>query len=310
MFFKRVARMLLTVAASVTLGWPGQIFAGPVILGGDDLTDHGSRSATGQNLEGWLYIEKAIGNLNTNQTRPGTLTTTIAALGSSNPGAGVYPASNAGGAINSAANVLGLSVSFFDTAAGINSFFTNLSAGTVNPAILWLAGTGAINNLDSAEGAALTANAAAINNFVASGGGLMAHGSGTAAYGWLSALLPGIVENNGACNSTGATLTAAGNAAFPGLSNANIDANAGPCHSSFTGNLGGLSVLALDGNGLNYIIGTGQGGLIQCGTPGQPVCPPPPGTNGGAVPEPGTVLLLGSGLFGLAAWRRRFQRQR
>lgn len=309
MSFKRVARTLLTVAASITLGWPGQLVAGPVILGGDDLTDHGSRSATGQNLEGWLYIEKAIGNLNANQTRPGTLTTTIAALGSSNPGAGVYPGSNAGGAISSAANVLGLSVSFHDTAAGINSFFSNLASGTVNPAILWLAGTDASNDLDSAEGAALTANAAAINNFVASGGGLMAHGSGTAAYGWLSALLPG-VSNVGGCNSTGATLTAAGVAAFPGLSNANIDGNAGPCHSNFTGNLGGLSVLATDGAGLNYIIGTGQGGLIQCGTPGQPACPPPPGTNGGVVPEPGTVMLLGSGLLGLAAWRKRFLRQR
>lgn len=297
------------MASLLTLAWPGQLLAGPVILGGDDLTDHGSRSATGQNLEGWLYIEKAIGNLNTNQTRPGAITTTIAALGSSNPGAGVYPTSNAGGAISSAANVLGLSVSFFDTAAGINSFFTNLASGTVNPAILWLAGTDASNNLDSAEGAALTANAAAINNFVASGGGLMSHGSGSVAYGWLSALLPG-VSNVSGCNSTGATLTAAGIAAFPGLSNANIDANAGPCHSHFTGNLGGLSVLATDGAGLNYIIGTGQGGLIQCGIPGQPACPPPPGSNGGAVPEPGTIMLLGSGLFGLAIWRKRFHPHR
>lgn len=308
MRYKRASRSLLILAASVALGWPGQIFAGPVILGGDDLTDHGSRSAAGQNLEGWLYIEKAIGNLNTNQTRPGTLTTTIAALGSSNPGAGVYPSANAGGAISSAANVLGLSVSFHDTAAGINSFFSNLAAGTVNPAILWLAGTDATNNLDSAEGAALTANAAAINNFVASGGGLMAHGSGTAAYGWLSALLPG-VSNVSGCNSTGATLTTAGIAALPGLSNANIDANAGPCHSNFTGNLGGLSVLALDGDGRNYIIGTGQGGLIQCGVPGQPPCPPPPGGNGNVIPEPGTAMLFASGLFGLAAWRKRFQRQ-
>src|SRR5687768_11649474 len=101
MRYKRASRSLLILAASVALGWPGQIFAGPAILGGDDLTDHGSRSAAGQNLEGWLYNGNAIGNLNTNPTRPGTLTTTIAAaLGSSNPGAGVYPSANAGGAIS------------------------------------------------------------------------------------------------------------------------------------------------------------------------------------------------------------------
>ena len=50
----------LTVGLSTpraTLAAPG----GPVILGGDDLTDHGSRDTTANtNLAGWLYLEKAI----------------------------------------------------------------------------------------------------------------------------------------------------------------------------------------------------------------------------------------------------------
>jgi hypothetical protein len=138
---------------------------------------------------------------------------------------------------------------------------------------------------------------------VANGGGLMAHGSGSTAYGWLTALLPGLTETGG-CNSAGATLTAAGNAAFPGLSNSDVNSNAGPCHSHFEGALGGLVTLALDGSNpaLSYIIGTGAGGLIVCGQPGQPACPPPPGT-GGVIPEPASLLLLGSGLTALAGWR-------
>ena len=38
--------------------------AGPIILGGDDLTDHGSRDAPGTTLfDGWLYIQRALENI-------------------------------------------------------------------------------------------------------------------------------------------------------------------------------------------------------------------------------------------------------
>lgn len=263
-------------------------WAGPVILGGDDLTDHGSRDVTDTfNIEGWLYIEKAISGLLSQVTRSGPFTTSIAALGSSDPGAGVYPASNAGGAINSVADILGESVTFHNLSGGITTFFTNLAAGTVNPEVIWLAGTGADNDLSTAEGAVLTANASALSSFVASGGGLMAHGFGSVAYGWLTALLPGLSEVSG-CTATGATLTSAGTAAFPGLSNSDIDNNAGPCHSHFEGDLGGLSVLATDGEGFNFIIGGGGGTTFET-----------------IIPEPSSMVLFGLGLVGLASSRFR-----
>ena len=287
-------KWLQKIGAVVGIALASQAWAGPIILGGDDLTDHGSRTATG-NQNGWLYIQLAINNLLGTQTRSGALTTDIVALGSAaNP---TFDSSNAGGAIGSAANVLGKTVSFYDGDTAINQFFADLAAGTVNPGVIWLAGTGAQNDLDTSEGAALTSNAAAINTFVTSGGGVMSHGSGDTAYGWLSALLPGISEIGG-CSSGGATLTAAGNAAFPGLTNANVDSNAGPCHSHFEGNFGGLTTLALDGNRLSYIIGGGAGTIIQCGLAGQPPC---------KTPEPEVFHLLGIGLLGMVlGLRRRF----
>ena len=287
---RMVAGALLTCASGLAL-------AGPVILGGDDLTDHGSRSG-GANLEGWLYIQKAVGNILSSSTRGGAITTDIVALGSA--ANATFSSGNAGGAIGSAADVLGKTVTFIDGAAAIDQFFLDLAAGLINPDMLWIAGTGAANDLDASEGLALSGNAAAINAFGASGGGIMSHGSGTIAYGWLSALLPGLTEVSG-CNSSGATLTAAGNAAFPGLSNSDVASNAGPCHSHFTGDFGGLTTLAFDGLGRSYIIGGGAGTVIRCGGPGEPPCP---------TPEPDSLPLVALAGVGLLAqqWRRRTHR--
>ncbi|MCE9551189.1 MAG: IPTL-CTERM sorting domain-containing protein [Betaproteobacteria bacterium] len=237
--------------------WVLPASAGPIILGGDDLTDHGSATSIGVgNAQGWLYIQRAITNIlspGSNITRSGHIPGRIAALGAAPSGA---LSGDAGAAIGSAAAAAGFTVDYYDGAAAINAFFAGLANNTVpNPAMLWIAGTGAANNLDSAEGAALTANAAAISAFVGSGGGLMAHGSGVDAYGWLTALLPGLTEDP-ACTTNG-VLTPAGVAAFPGLTNSDI--SAGPCHSSFSGTLGGLQVLANDTNGLHFILGGGAG---------------------------------------------------
>lgn len=293
-FSLRAIRVKLWPAISLmlfSLFWVLPACAGPVILGGDDLTDHGSVSG-GVNQLGWLYIEKAVGNilnLPGNITRPGN-NGRIAALGST---ASSATSSDAGAAIGSAAAALGKSVDYYDGAAAINQFFTDLASGAVNPAMLWIAGTGASNDLDSTEGAALTANAAAIAAFVNSGGGLMAHGSGADAYGWLPVVIPGLTNVSG-CSTTGATLTPAGQAAFPGLTVADI--TAGPCHSNFQGNLGSLQALALDGAGLNFIIGGGAAAALGPAGPAAPI--PTLGEWG--------ILIMASllGLLGMSAFRK------
>ena len=204
---------------------------GPVILGGDDLTDHGRRDpTTGANQEGWLYMQRALENIRPNVRRAND--NSVAALGSSETGGG------AGSAIKSAATAAGLTVTYHNGGPNITAFFTSLRAGAARPAIIWISGNGAGNDLndDPTEALALQANATAIADFVNSGGGLLSHGT---EYGWLSALLPGATAVNSGGGSL--ALTPEGSAAFPGLTNADI--NSGPWHNHFEGNFGGLGVL-------------------------------------------------------------------
>ena len=115
------------VAAALTASFLGAS-AGPVILGGDDLSEHGSRNGVGSNLEGWLHIEKAVSNILTGVTRAGVMNYDVVALGAAaNP---AFTASNAGGAIGSAADVLGKTVLYVDGAAAISQFFVDLGLGS------------------------------------------------------------------------------------------------------------------------------------------------------------------------------------
>ena len=81
---------------------------GPVVIGGDDLTQHGSRSF-GVNQKGWLYIEKALRHIDGCITKEGPFSPVVAALGAADVGCpfGAFqfscPTFDAGSAVGSAA---------------------------------------------------------------------------------------------------------------------------------------------------------------------------------------------------------------
>src|SRR5687767_11369193 len=175
----------------VALAVPGTAAAGPVILGGDDLTQHGQADSAGAPQQGWIYMERALANIAPKVTRPND--NTVAALGSA--AAPATEGANAGAGVGLAAGRLGLGITYYDGDAAINDFFNKLRAGQTRPKIIWLAGSEAENDFSESGGctgtemAALTANAAALDQYVSTGGGLMSHG---VCYQWASALLPGL----------------------------------------------------------------------------------------------------------------------
>lgn len=122
-------------------------------------------------------------------------------------------------------------IDFYTTDAQINLFFSS-TINTETPALVWIP-----DNWSRAASTEtiFTTNAEKIADFVNSGGGLFAN-FGT--YGWLTALLPSAVYNNGGCNG-GPEATADGIADFA-LNNTIVAA----CwHGYFTGGVGTLKTL-------------------------------------------------------------------
>jgi hypothetical protein len=231
----------LLLACLILGAGAGQAVAGPVILGGDDLTQHGQVNSAGEPQLGWLYIQRALANISPNVTRPND--NSVAALGSSP--AAPTESGDAGAGIGVAAPRAGLGVNYYDGAPAINDFFAKLRAGQLRPRIIWLSGTEATNDLGSCSGTeneAVAKNAALIDDFVSNGGGLMSHGT---CYTWVTSLLPGL-QTVDSGSSDDLYFTPEGLAAFPGLTLEDI--NAGPWHNHFQGNFGGLQVLVRSRN--------------------------------------------------------------
>ena len=269
--------LVASIAASLFVGTAN---AGVFILDGTDSDDHGSVSGTTNN-NGWFYIQSALQNIASSASLTRTQTV-IAVLGAS--------AGNAQNAVTSAVNngtLFGTHTLLFLNDAQISGFFANTNAAGSNSTdarILYIPSDDVSGGISASEETLLTANAALIDGFLGSGGGLFSQGH---SYGWLGALITGATVVSGGGDTSALTLTAAGNANFPGLTNAQL--STGPWHYDFA-NFGAIPVLATgvrSGRSVPVIIGGSGGSITQ-----------PPST--GAVPEPGTwaMMLLGFGFVG------------
>ena len=201
---------------------------GPIVLDGMDPVCH---AGMGENTD--QYIAKVVKSVYDQSTMPGN-SGKIAILGT--PSAG-----SAGGCGGNWSTLLSTkfltqfttqpSVEFISTSSELTTFFsTGITSNP--PRMLWIPDdwgrSGTINSL-------FTSNAEKIADFVNSGGGIFSNYN---PYGWLTALLPSAVFNNGGCNG-GPEATADGTSDF-GLTNTMVAA----CwHGYFTGNVGTLKTL-------------------------------------------------------------------
>lgn len=196
---------------------------GPIVLDGMDPVCHSGYESTGQ------YIARVLKKVHDGANNPNNGHIAILGSNAGNNSCGASWATKITEYTSefSTAPV----VDFYTTTAAINTFFSS-TITSAQPAMIWIPDNW---SRSGATEAIFTSNAEKIADFVNSGGGLFAN-NGT--YGWLTALLPNAVFNNGGCNG-GPEATTDGISDFS-LNNTIVAA----CwHGYFTGNVGTLKTL-------------------------------------------------------------------
>lgn len=281
-------RKIPVLALVVALSMAGTAIGGPFILDHTDADDHGFFNGA-NNVDGWLYMQRVLENLAPGVTN-GSMQ--VVQLGGSSTALTAATSAFDGSTL---AGGGGWTFHSIDGTTALTDFFAGTSAVNINTAgiIMLDSGNNVTGGITPAEGTILNANATPLDNFLGGGGALHSlandHTGTGGKYGWLSILLPGITFNGN--QSSGLTLTAAGQAAFPGLTNA--DLSAGPFHGQWTGGTGALTILFTgpSNNPLPVGIGSSGGSVTQPG-----------------IPEPGTIILFGMGVLGAAGVIRRRRR--
>jgi hypothetical protein len=281
---------VLTFAAAPSGAVRATGATGPIQLGGDDQNDHGDSDwfdhdadpATPDVVvtnEGWKYVMLSLKEMLATELRAGA-DNSIAVIGTDGTSAYVTGrgwTENDGGAscttdgsedtycmmevakaeldrLNGA--TAAPTVTYYETAAEVTTFFNGLTAGTSNVAVIFFPGDEGPNDLsdgatsddevDADQTAttnmeqALIDSAADIAAFNAAGGGVLSSGSDHY-LSWLTVLLPDLDVSSSGTTCTLA-MTADGAALWTGL----VDLDISSCwHNHFTGDLGALKVLAL-----------------------------------------------------------------
>jgi len=279
-FSSKTKHIFASAAIAGVMAFSGSAVAGPFILAGTDADDHGSVSG-GVNQDGWFFMQRSLENLAVaaSLTNTNKHVVNLGSLSGSQAGSAAASAFGLSSLVGS-----GWSFSNVDGATDITNFFNG--TGTVNinntSLIMMDSGQNVGGGSDATERGIFTTNASVIDTFLGNGGGLFSQANG---YGWVSALLPSLTVVSG--QSSGISLTAAGSAAFPSLTNA--DLSAGPYHNEFT-NIGALTVLGEETATGDFVIIGSSGGSVSAPTP---------------VPEPGMIAIFAIGLAGLGFARRK-----